>query len=170
VPRHQTRSSSRSLLIALVALLSACLNRFVPAPEPIEDGEFFVHVVRAPDESLPKILTWYTGTTLSQNIVARYNPFVLERQLQVGDRIMIPVEVIANDKPYGEDAPGDARKVPNLLMGESETQQPTPSATPEGLENFNSDTDPDQVPLSDAAAPPSVQGVQPPADVTPGVL
>ena len=161
---------ARTLIPALFTLLTACSGSLVPAPEPTQEGEFLVHVVRAPDESLPKILTWYTGTTLSQGLVARYNPFVVERQLEVGDRIMIPVELIANDKPYGEDAPGGAKKVPNLLMGESESPRPTPAATRDGLETFNSDTDPDQAPLSDTAGQPPLQGVQPQEDATPGVL
>lgn len=136
------RRALTSLVTLLIASLVACSERLVPAPAATEEGAFLVHVVRTPDESLPKILTWYTGTTLSQAIVVRYNPYVLERQLEVGDRVMIPFELIANDKPYGEEGSATTKRAPNLLMGESET--PQPSATPpSGLETFNDDTDPD---------------------------
>lgn len=136
----------RASIIALVAFVSAsltaCSDRLVAAPPATEEGTFFVHVVRSSDESLPKILTWYTGTTLSQSLVARYNPYVLERSLEVGDRIMIPVEMIANDKPYGDEGAVTTNKTPNLLMGESDTPPPT-ATPPSGLETFNDDTDPD---------------------------
>lgn len=91
-----------------------------------------MHVVKAPDESFPKILTWYTGTTLSQEIVLRYNPMLAQREMKVGDRIFIPVELVANANAYGTAPQAGQAKTPNLLMGESvspEQAPPSPDAT-----------------------------------------
>lgn len=113
----------RVLSYILILGLGGCLHRYVDPPAPIDEGSFLVHVVRAPDESFPKILTWYTGTTLSQEIVLRYNPVLMTRELKVGDRILIPQELVANLNSYGT-APHTAQSnPPNLLMGESEPEQ-----------------------------------------------
>ena len=136
-----------------------------------------MHVVRAPDESFPKILTWYTGTTLSQEIVLRYNPVLAQRELKVGDRIVIPVELVANSNSYGTSPQAGQNKTPNLLMGESEAspastpsvapQKPAPAATAHAtspdslptltLETFADDTSPDHTEQSGAAVAPPVE-------------
>lgn len=118
-----------ALSYLLILCLGGCLQRYVDPPPPVEEGSFFVHVVRAPDESFPKLLTWYTGTTLSQEIVLRYNPFLAQRELKVGDRLVIPVELVANTNPYGTAPHAGQGKVPNLLMGESAVE-PTPPTPP----------------------------------------
>jgi hypothetical protein len=153
---------NRKLYYIACLALSGCVHRYVDAPTPTHEGSFFVHVVKAPDESFPKILTWYTGTTLSQEIVMRYNPYLQQRGVKVGDRVLIPVELIANEHAYGT-APHPAQsQTPNLLMGESAPNllmegkkkgdvpaSPPPQATPMNdlpsmtLETFNDDTNPD---------------------------
>lgn len=142
-------------------MLSGCIQRWVEAPTPRDEGSFLVHVVRTPDESLPKILTWYSGTTLSQQIVVKYNPFLLQRELRVGDKLVIPLEVVANTNAFGSAPENQVSKVPNLLMGESDpapkgesappaVARPTPVAPKPltdlptmPLETFNDDTNPD---------------------------
>jgi hypothetical protein len=121
-------------LYLLILCLGGCIQRYVDAPAPVDEGSFFVHVVRAPEESFPKLLTWYTGTTLSQEIVLRYNPFLTQRELKVGDRIIIPVELVANNNPYGTAPQAAQGKVPNLLMGESAIE-PTPTSPPSKAES-----------------------------------
>ena len=117
----------KTLSYLLIVCLGGCLQRYVDPPPPVEEGSFFVHVVRTPDESFPKLLTWYTGTTLSQEIVLRYNPFLAQRELKVGDRLVIPIELVANTNPYGTAPHAGQGKVPNLLMGESAVEStPTP--------------------------------------------
>jgi hypothetical protein len=152
----------RALLVVIA--LGGCIHRYVEPPTPVDAGAFLVHVVKAPDESLPKILTWYTGTTLSQQIVLRYNPALAERELRVGDRLIIPTEVVANNNPYGTASQIGQGKTPNLLMGETEPKpNPTPAqkvepsapaqnpaqATgglpPLQLETFADDTSPDKI-------------------------
>ena len=117
----------RTLAYLVILCLGGCIQRYVDPPTPVEEGSFFVHVVRSPEESFPKLLTWYTGTTLSQEIVLRYNREIAQRPLKVGDRIVIPVELVANSNAYGTAPQSGQGKVPNLLMGES---APEPTLTP----------------------------------------
>jgi hypothetical protein len=119
----------RTLFYIAILSLGGCFQRYVDPPPPVEEGSFFVHVVRAPDESFPKVLTWYTGTTLSQEIVLRYNPELAQRPLKVGDRVVIPIELVANANAYGTAPNAGQGKVPNLLMGES-GPEPTPPPPP----------------------------------------
>lgn len=153
----------RALSYLVVITLGGCIHRYVDPPPPVDEGAFLVHVVKASDESLPKILTWYTGTTLSQQIVLRYNPALTQRELRVGDRVIIPTEVVANKNPYGLAPQIGQSKSPNLLMGETghepnptPAQEGEPTPPPQGssdatgelpplrLETFADDTSPDK--------------------------
>lgn len=170
---------NRKLCYILSFALSGCVHRYVDAPTPTEEGSFFVHVVKAPDESFPKIITWYTGTTLSQDMVLRCNPYLQQREIKVGDRVLIPVELVANENPYGTAPERPQGQAPNLLMGEAvpnllmegkassrlppppppSSPTPQPNARPLSdlptmtLETFNDDTNPD-APHQDATAAP----------------
>lgn len=129
------------LLCGLILFGLGCARPTFPAPEPVAGGSYLVHRVRSTDETLPKILTWYTGTTLSQQIVVKYNPFAVERPLQVGDCLLIPIEVVANDRPYGDDLPRSAAPAVNLLMEGAAT--PTPRPAPSTVETFDDESSPD---------------------------
>jgi hypothetical protein len=154
----------RLSIFLLCVIVTGCVQRWVDPPPATDEGAFLVHVVKAPDESLPKILTWYTGTTLSQQIVVKWNPFLLQRELRLGDKIVIPMEVVANSNPYGNAPQQQGTKVPNLLMGEGgpspatvtgasrKSQEKTKTPTNQrdvsdlpamSLETFNDDTNPD---------------------------
>lgn len=146
----------RKLSCILCLILGGCLHRFVDPPAPVEDGAFLVHVVKAPDETLPKILTWYTGTTLSQQIVLRYNPYLLQREIKVGDRVLVPVELIANENPFGTAPQGQQAKAPNLLMGESAQTTDLPAMN---IETFHDDTNPDAGALEAIDVGPPRQGI-----------
>jgi hypothetical protein len=136
----------RVLLSAIAVSFFGCVEHFVSAPAPEDQGAFLVHRVRSQEESFPKVLTWYTGTTLSQEIVARHNPFVLQRELRVGDTIKIPVELIANDRPFGEDDKHTSTPTVDLLMEGAATPTPvrTGSAAP-SLETFDDENSPDSI-------------------------
>lgn len=161
---------NRLAVLLLCLVFSGCAQRWVDAPPPKNEGAFLVHVVKSPDESLPKILTWYSGTTLSQQIVVKYNPFLLQREIRVGDKIVIPMEIVANNNAFGTAPENQGVKAPNLLMGESAppaqpsvakpvAEPPTVKSSPSGLptmrlETFNDDTNPDAAnPESPGPAP-----------------
>lgn len=134
----------RGTLVRFIAMImfcvtaSGCMQRLVEAPTPVDDGSFYVHVVRQSDETFPKILTWYTGTTLSGSLVARFNPYLQERDVKVGDRIVIPLELIANDQPYGTAPAFTQKEATNLLM---EGKGAAPQKK-QPLETFDDDTNP----------------------------
>lgn len=132
------------ILLGGLALIGVgCSRPTFPAPEPVAGGSFLVHRVRSTEETLPKVLTWYTGTTLSQQLVVKYNPYTIERPLQVGDHIFIPVEVIANDRPYGEDSPRSTAPASNLLMEGATTPTPAPRPGSSTVETFDDESSPD---------------------------
>ena len=163
-PNLHFLATGRFCLASLVVIaLGGCMHRYVDPPTPVHEGSFLVHVVKAPDESLPKILTWYTGTTLSQQIVLRYNPTLTQREPRVGDRVIIPTELVANHNPYGTAPQMGQGKTPNLLMGETghetkpppaqKVEPPAPAQSqsdatgvlpPLQLETFADDTSPDK--------------------------
>ncbi len=126
-------------LFCISVIASGCMQRLVQPPAPIEEGAFYVHVVRQPDETFPKILTWYTGTTLSGSIVTRFNPHIEGRDLKVGDRIVLPVEVMANEQPYGTSPSLSQKETPNLLMGDDKAPKKESKGSPE---TFDDDTNP----------------------------
>jgi len=136
----------RTVLFFFILLpLMGCMDRYVLPPTPEDGGVFLVHRVRSSEESFPKVLTWYTGTTLSQQIIVRHNSFVLERELRVGDVIKIPVEVVANDRPYGEESAAVKPPAVDLLMeGASPKESPTPLPESSRLETFDDESSPDR--------------------------
>lgn len=126
-------------LSAICFIATGCMERLVPAPVPVEDGSFYVHVVRQPDETFPKILTWYTGTTLSGSLVVRFNPYLQQRDVKIGDRVVIPVEVMANEQHYGTAPVLRQTGTPNLLMGDDKAPSTGPKKSPE---TFDDETNP----------------------------
>lgn len=125
-------------LFIICVTCASCSQRLVSAPSPVEDGSFYVHIVRQSDETFPKILTWYTGTTLSGTLVTRFNPYLQERDVKVGDRVVIPLELVANDQPYGTAPEFTRKEAPNLLMDDKRREPPSKK----GLETFDDDTTP----------------------------
>ncbi len=149
--------SRRAILFILLPVVG-CAGRFVSPPVPENTGAFLVHRVRSTDESFPKILTWYTGTTLSQQIVLRHNAYVVERELRVGDTIRIPLEVVANERPYGDEVRGAAPPAVDLLMeAPSAKKSEEPRKESLHLETFDDESNPDNREVS----------VTPAADVAP---
>lgn len=168
---------NRALVFLVCVTLGGCIQRWVDAPSPSDEGSFLVHVVRSSDESLPKIMTWYSGTTLSQQLVIKYNPFLLQRDVMIGDKIIIPIEIVANDKAFGDASEQSIVRAPNLLMGESATPTPVVQKTVPSqkanpaqsindlptmrLETFNDDTNPDAAqPETEGKAPAPVDRVR----------
>lgn len=152
---------ARLAILFITVSVIGCTGRFVSSPAPQEGGAFLVHRVRSADESFPKILTWYTGTTLSQQIVLRDNTYVLERELRVGDTIKIPLEVVANDRPYGDDVQSTAAPAVDLLMeGPSEKKAGESRKDAKQLETFDDESSPDPQEVNAAssiAATPTTQ-------------
>ena len=60
--------------------------------------EVFVHTVEWPGETLPMIAQWYTGNKDNGKILAKTNPGIASEHLVVNDQILIPLELMKNNK------------------------------------------------------------------------
>ena len=153
----------RFVLTIIAISFVGCVEHLVSPPVPQNDGAFLIHRVRSQDESFPKLLTWYTGTTLSQQIIVRHNPVVLQRELRVGDTIKIPVELVANDRPFGEDGKHASTPTGDLLMEGATTSTPVSTvAASSALETFDDENSPDKVPERTLVAPPAANATSDP--------
>ena len=161
--RTHGRAVKRFVLTVIAISFVGCVEHFVSPPAPESEGAFLIHRVRSQDESFPKVLTWYTGTTLSQQMVARHNPVVLQRELRVGDTIKIPVELVANDRPFGEDGKRASTPTVDLLMEGAATSTPVSTgAASSALETFDDENSPDKVPERPLVAPPAASATPDP--------
>ena len=155
----------RFVLTIIAISFVGCVEHLVSPPVPQNDGAFLIHRVRSQDESFPKLLTWYTGTTLSQQIIVRHNPFVLQRELRVGDTIKIPVELVANDRPFGEDGKHVSSPTVDLLMEGAATSTPvSTAAASSALETFDDENSPDKVSERTLVAPPAASATPDPGE------
>ena len=64
-------------------------------PEP----RFYLHKVRWPEETLSHIAKWYTGAVKNWNAIAKTNPELDPKKIDVGDTISIPEELLTSRKP-----------------------------------------------------------------------
>jgi len=64
-------------------------------PEP----RFYLHKVRWPEETLSHIAKWYTGTVKNWMAIAKANPELDPKKIDVGDTISIPEELLTSRKP-----------------------------------------------------------------------
>ena len=159
------RAVKRFVLTIIAIFFVGCVEHLVSPPVPQNDGAFLIHRVRYQDESFPKLLTWYTGTTLSQQIIVRHNPFVLQRELRVGDTIKIPVELVANDCPFGEDGKHVSSPTVDLLMEGAATSTPvSTAAASSALETFDDENSPDKVSERTLVAPPAASATPDPGE------
>lgn len=64
-------------------------------PEP----RFYLHKVRWSEETLSHIAKWYTGTVKNWKSIAKTNPELDPKKIDVGDTISIPEELLTSRKP-----------------------------------------------------------------------
>ena len=67
-----------------------------------EAGNYFVHQVKWPNESLSIIAKWYTGSLMNWKVLARANPEMKPTVIHKGDRIRIPVNMLKTRDPMPE--------------------------------------------------------------------
>jgi hypothetical protein len=70
---------------------------FEPQPQP------YIHEVRWPGETLSHIARWYTGSDSNWEKIAQANPGLKPRRIQIGDKILIPEELLKVRKPIPRD-------------------------------------------------------------------
>jgi hypothetical protein len=67
----------------------------MPTPEP----HFFLHKVRWPEETLSHIAKWYTGSVKNWKAIAKINPELDPKKIDIGDTISIPEDLLTSRKP-----------------------------------------------------------------------
>lgn len=70
----------------------------IPTPATPEP-RFYLHKVRWPEETLSHIAKWYTGAVKNWNAIAKTNPELDPKKIDVGDTISIPEELLTSRKP-----------------------------------------------------------------------
>jgi LysM repeat protein len=68
----------------------------VVAPKP---PVFYLHKVRWPEETYSHIAKWYTGTVNNWKAIAKANPELSPKKIDIGDTISIPEELLTSRKP-----------------------------------------------------------------------
>jgi hypothetical protein len=70
------------------------------APVPIKlQPQPYIHEVRWPGETLSHIAHWYTGFYGNWEKIADANPGLKPRRIQIGDKVIIPDELLKVRKP-----------------------------------------------------------------------
>jgi len=63
----------------------------------------YTHEVRWPGETLSHIARWYTSSESNWEKIAEANPGLKPRRIQIGDKILIPQELLKVRKPMPRD-------------------------------------------------------------------
>jgi len=71
-------------------------ERTVVAPKP---PVFYPHKVRWPEETYSHIAKWYTGTVNNWKAIAKANPELDPKEIDIGDTISIPEDLLTSRKP-----------------------------------------------------------------------
>jgi serine/threonine protein kinase len=71
-----------------------------PVAKAAEKTDGIVHTVRYKGESLSIIADWYLGSVLGWKKLAKANPSIVAAQVEIGDVIVIPRDLVKNDKPF----------------------------------------------------------------------
>ena len=82
-----------------------------PSPVPSKEAPLspemqpqpFVHEVRWPGETLSHIALWYTGAVGNWERIASANPGLKPGRIEIGDKILIPVDLLKVRKPMPRD-------------------------------------------------------------------
>jgi hypothetical protein len=70
----------------------------IPTPATPEP-RFYSHKVRWPEETLSHIAKWYTGTVKNWKAIAKANPELDHKKIDIGDTISIPEDLLTSRKP-----------------------------------------------------------------------
>lgn len=81
---------------AVVASKPPALEMPTPATS---EPRFYLHKVRWPEETLSHIAKWYTGTVQNWKTIAKANPELDPKKIDIGDTISIPEDLLTSRKP-----------------------------------------------------------------------
>jgi len=111
----------------------------IEVPSPAEpEPRFYLHEVRWPEETLSHIAKWYTGTVKNWKAIAKANPKLDIKKIDIGDTISIPEDLLTSRKPMPHSfVRSAARKKSNSLSSSNKTS--TPFESPKLFEPIESE-------------------------------
>lgn len=97
----------------------------IPTPKP----RFYIHKVRWTEETLSHIAKWYTGSVKNWKAIAKSNPELNPKQIDIGDTISIPEDLLTtrNPMPHSFVRPTVPKKRTSLSVPKKTS---TPSESP----------------------------------------
>lgn len=72
------------------------ISKKIPASKKPES---YMHKVRWPGETISVIAKWYTGSQRNWKLIVKANPGCDPKRMHIGDKILIPAEIIENREP-----------------------------------------------------------------------
>jgi len=98
----------------------------VVAPKPLV---FYLHKVRWPEETYSHIAKWYTGTVNNWKAIAKANPELDPKKIDIGDTVSIPEELLTSRKPMPHSfvRASSVRKKNTSLSSSKKTSTPSDS-------------------------------------------
>ena len=111
----------------------------IEVPSPAEpEPRFYLHEVRWPEETLSHIAKWYTGTVKNWKAIAKANPELDIKKIDIGDTISIPEDLLTSRKPMPHSfVRSAARKKSTSLSSSNKTS--TPFESPKLFEPIESE-------------------------------
>jgi len=101
-----------------------------PALEiPTLEPRFYIHKVRWKEETLSHIAKWYTGAVKNWKAIAKINPKLDPRDIDIGDTISIPEDLLTSRKPMPHSFVQPAvrkKNKPRSTSNETATQPESP--------------------------------------------
>jgi len=108
----------------------------VPAKE--EAGQYFIHQVKWPNESLSIIAKWYTGSLMNWKALAKANPEMEPTVIHKGDLIRIPVSMLKTRAPmpqqFVDELIQNLKKEPSTQPGEEKKEEEPALFGPKGMQ------------------------------------
>lgn len=89
-------------LIVIAAAVTCCTPKREPEPlppAPPPKPVMIEHVVQYSGETLGLIARWYTGKTANWQRIVDANPGLVPERINLGDRILIPEEIVVERSP-----------------------------------------------------------------------
>lgn len=116
---------------------------------PTQESRFFLHKVRWPEETYSHISKWYTGTVKNWKAIAKANPELDPKKIDIDDTISIPEDLLTSQKPMPHSfVRASVHK--NITPPSLSKKASTPSETPKlfgPIESGRSSIEPDATKL-----------------------
>jgi hypothetical protein len=134
---------SAFLIFGLTIAVGCTNSSQAPAPSqnniPTPQESYLEHTIAYSGETLAEIALWYTGKASNWTQIREANPSIRPDRLRLGQVILIPQNIITNDKPF--------TRRPSKKKTSEVIENPTPKA------NSNPEPTATEAPSTDSPTP-----------------